>query len=155
MDKEKHEALMLRAIAMGRKTGIEDRAGGPFGCLIVRNGEVVGEGYSRVNAEHDSTWHSEVAAIRDACRRLKTHDLSGCVLYASGEPCEMCTGAAQKARLDRIFYAGPRADTIAYGYAGSPGPSRPTAPVPREEFLREEMREVWQEFKDRVGYLRY
>jgi len=155
MDKEKHEALMRRAIAMGRKTGIEDRAGGPFGCLIVRNGEVVGEGYSRVNAEHDSTWHSEVAAIRDACRRLGTHDLSGCVMYASGEPCEMCSGAALRARLERIYYAGSRADTMEFGYSSSRGAKNPRVPVPREELLRDEMREVWKEYRDKIGDLRY
>src|SRR5437660_49242 len=125
-DREKHEALMRRAIAMGRKSGIEDRSGGPFGALIVRDGEIVGEGWSRVLAEPDVTWHSEVAAMRDACRRLKTHDLSGCVMYASGQPCEMCAGAAMRARLERIFYAGSRADTLEFGYSSAGGKPRPS-----------------------------
>ena len=155
MDRQKHEAFMRRAIAMGRKCGLEERTGGPFGALIVRDGEIVGEGYSRVLIEHDPTWHSEVAAIRDAARRLKTHDLSGCVMYASGQPCEMCSGAAQRARLDRIYYAGAREDTIAYGYSTNAGKPRPSTPVPQEEFLREEQRKVWEEFNARVGNLLY
>jgi guanine deaminase len=155
VDQAKHEAFMRRAIALGRKTGIEDRAGGPFGAVVVRNGEIVGEGVSRVLAEPDATWHSEVAAIRDACRRLKTHDLSGCVMYASGQPCEMCSGAAQRARLERIYYAGAREDTIAYGYSGSGGKPRPNTPVPMEQLLREEQQKVWEEFKAKVGHLRY
>jgi tRNA(Arg) A34 adenosine deaminase TadA len=155
MDEEKHKALMRRAIALGRKSGLEDLGGGPFGALIVRHGEIVGEGVSRVLIEHDATWHSEVAAIRDACRRLKTHDLSGCVMYASGEPCEMCAGAAQRARIERIYYAGPREDTIAYGYSSPGGKPRPGVPVPKEELLRDEMREVWKEFKTQVGHLGY
>ena len=155
MDEEKHKAFMRRAIVMGRKSGIEDQAGGPFGALIVRDGEIVGEGWSRVYVEHDATWHSEVAAIRDACRRLKTHDLSGCVMYAAGEPCEMCSGAAQRARLSRIYYAGARADTLEFGYAGSGGRLRPSVPVPKEQLLREEMREVWKEFQAKIGDVRY
>ena len=155
MDRQKHEALMRRAIAMGRKAGIEDRSGGPFGALIVRDGEIVGEGVSRVLAEPDATWHSEIAAIRDACRRLKTHDLTGCVMYASGQPCEMCSGAAQRARLDRVYYAGAREDTIAYGYSTPGGKPRPGTPVPMEEFLRDEQRKVWEEFKARIGHVRY
>ena len=135
MDEEQHKAFMRRAIAMGRKAGIDDRTGGPFGALIVRNGEIIGEGVSRVNAEHDATWHSEVAAIRDACHRLNTHDLSGCVMYASGEPCEMCSATAMRARLDRIYYAGARADTIEYGYSSSGGRARPSTPVPKEQLL--------------------
>jgi tRNA(Arg) A34 adenosine deaminase TadA len=154
VDQSQHEALMRRAIAMGRKTGIEDRAGGPFGALIVRDGEIVGEGYSRVVVEHDATWHSEVAAIRDACRRLQTHDLSGCVMYCSGEPCSMCAGAAQRARLDRIYYAGPHADTVAYGYT-SEAAARARGPVPSEELLRDEMRALWQDFQAQVGPLPY
>jgi guanine deaminase len=154
MERVDHEAFMRRAIAMGRKTGIEDRAGGPFGAVIVRDGEVVGEGYSRVVAEHDATWHAEVASIRDACRRLQTHDLSGCVMYTSGEPCGMCHQAARRARLDRIYYAGPHADTVTYGY-GTDGPPRAEGDVPKEELLREEMLPLWQDYRATIGPLPY
>jgi guanine deaminase len=155
MQQAQLEAFMRRAIELGRKSGIEERAGGPFGSVIVKNGEIVGEAGSRVLVTPDATAHSEVLAIREACLRLKTHDLSGCVMFASGQPCEMCSGAAQRARLDRVYYAGPREDTLAYGYSSSGGKDHPKHPVPMEMILREEQRRVWEEFKAKVGHVRY
>ena len=83
----------------------------PFAAIIVRDGEIVGEGCNTVLLDHDPTLHGEVAAIRDACRRLGTFDLSGCDIYTSCEPCEMCAAAIWWARLDRVFYANALADT--------------------------------------------
>jgi guanine deaminase len=83
----------------------------PFAAIVVKDGEIVGEGCNTVLVDHDPTLHGEVAAIRDACRRLGTFDLSGCDLYTSCEPCEMCTAAIWWARLDRVFYANALADT--------------------------------------------
>lgn len=97
------EHFLRRAFALARETKAAG-AGAPFGCVIVKDGQVVGEGANRVTAECDPTWHSEMAAIRAACHKLQTPDLTGCVLYASGEPCPMCAAAIHFARLDRVVF---------------------------------------------------
>jgi guanine deaminase len=107
--------LLREAIEMG----VEAAAGeaGPFGALVaVEGGRVVGRGTNRVVREGDPTLHAEVVAIREACRTLGSHDLSGTVLYASCEPCPMCFGAAYWARVDRIVHAASRADASAAGF---------------------------------------
>ena len=85
--------------------GIEYKHGGPFGCVIVKDNEVVGTGHNKVLIDHDPTAHGEVVAIRNACKNLGTHDLSGCVLYTTGEPCPMCLAAIMWARIDKVVYA--------------------------------------------------
>jgi guanine deaminase len=110
-----NDAEVLReAIEIGVRSA--SGGGGPFGALVAKDGEVVGRGNNRVVAEHDPTLHAEVVAIREACRALGTHDLSGAVLYASCEPCPMCFGAAWWARVDRIVHAASRADAAAAGF---------------------------------------
>ena len=106
--------LISAAIEIGVQSASGE--GGPFGALVARGGEIVGRGSNRVVAERDPTLHAEVVAIRDACRELGTHDLTGCVLYASCEPCPMCFGAAWWARVDRIVHAASRADAAAAGF---------------------------------------
>ena len=91
-------------------------AGGPFGAVVALEGDVVGRGTNRVVPERDPTLHAEVVAIRAACARLGTHDLTGAVLYASCEPCPMCFGAAWWARVDRIVHAATRADATTAGF---------------------------------------
>lgn len=84
--------------------GIEKGHGGPFGSVIVKDGKIVGRGHNRVLSENDPTCHGEIAAIRAACRTLDTYDLSGCVIYTTGEPCHMCLCACMWANIDRIYY---------------------------------------------------
>jgi tRNA(Arg) A34 adenosine deaminase TadA len=103
MNGEQAERFMRRAIDLGRE-GARAGDGGPFGTVIVKNGEIVGEGWNRVIARNDPTAHGEIEAIRDACRRLGTFSLEGCDLYTSGEPCPMCLGAIYWARIERVFY---------------------------------------------------
>jgi len=79
----------------------------PFGAIVVKDGVIVGEGYNRVLALQDPTHHGELAAIRDACHKLGTADLSGCTVYASGEPCPMCAGAIAMAKISRLVYGAP------------------------------------------------
>ncbi|MEQ9104225.1 MAG: nucleoside deaminase [Rhodothermales bacterium] len=93
-----------------------DRGGGPFACLIVRDGVVVGEGTNVVTLRNDPTAHAEVVAIRDACARLTSFQLAGCVVYASCEPCPMCLGALYWARPDRVVYAADRAMAAEAGF---------------------------------------
>lgn len=90
--------------------------GGPFGAVIVKKGEIVGRGNNKVTVNNDPTAHAEVSAIRDACKNLKTFDLSGCELYTSCEPCPMCLAAAMWARVDTIYYANDRNDAAKIGF---------------------------------------
>ena len=85
--------------------GIEKQHGGPFGCVIVKDGVVVGKGHNTVLKDHDCTRHGEMNAIADACKNLNTHDLSGCELYTSSAPCPMCSGAIQWANISKVFTA--------------------------------------------------
>ena len=96
--------------------GIAKGHGGPFGSVIVRDGTLVGSGHNRVLANVDSTAHGEIVAIRDAERRLNTHDLSGCVLYTTGEPCPMCLFACLWANVDRVYYGCTIADNGLLGF---------------------------------------
>ncbi|WP_019590664.1 nucleoside deaminase [Thioalkalivibrio sp. ALE20] len=109
------DAFFLReAIRLARES--VDVGGGPFGALVVRDGEIVGRGANRVIPWQDPTAHAEVAAIRDACRHLGDHRLYGATLYVSCEPCPMCRAAACWARLDRVVHAASAADAAAAGF---------------------------------------
>lgn len=90
--------------------------GGPFGAVIVKGDTLVATGVNRVTDTCDPTAHAEVMAIREAGQKLRTHDLQGCVLYASCEPCPMCLGAILWARLDAVYFAATREDAKAAGF---------------------------------------
>ena len=108
------EELMRKAIELSVKNVAE--GGGPFGAVIARNGEIVATGVNRVTDEHDPTAHAEVSAIRAACRKLNTFDLSGCEIYTSCEPCPMCLGAIYWAHLDRMYYGNNQHDAAEIGF---------------------------------------
>lgn len=93
-----------------------NRGGGPFGAVVVRDCSVIGRGTNEVVRRRDPSAHAEIVAIREACRSLQSHVLSGCELYCSCEPCPMCLSAAYWSRLDRIFYAATRQDAAAAGF---------------------------------------
>lgn len=103
------ERFMKRAIAVA-KAGMDANAGGPFGCVIVKDGEIIAEGCNRVTSSNDPTAHAEVEAIRQACKKLDTFQLDECVIYTSCEPCPMCLGAIYWARPKKVFYACTRKD---------------------------------------------
>lgn len=86
------------------RLGIHSGDGGPFGCVIVKDGEIVGRGHNYVLSEADSTAHGEITAIRDAEKNLNTHSLDGCTLYTTGEPCTMCLAACIWANIDKVYY---------------------------------------------------
>ena len=86
------------------KKGIRAGHGGPFGAIVVKDGRVIGRGHNMVVKNNDPTCHGEVAAIRDACKNLKTFDLSGAKIYTTSEPCPMCLGAVLWANIDKIYY---------------------------------------------------
>ena len=102
-DNNFNKAVMKDAINYAKITS-KDRIGGPFGAAIVKDGEVVCIESNRVLADKDPTAHAEVTAIRAACKKLGTHDLSGCVLYATGYPCPMCLSAAIWANIKEVYY---------------------------------------------------
>jgi tRNA(Arg) A34 adenosine deaminase TadA len=106
---------MERAIAEAR-AGREAREGGPFGAVVVRNGEVISACHNTVLATNDPTAHAEVNAIRAACEKLKRPHLDDCELYTTCEPCPMCLGAIQWARFKTVYYAASRHDAAAAGF---------------------------------------
>ena len=134
--------------------------GGPFGAVIVKDGRIIATGTNRVTANNDPTAHAEVSAIREACLKLDTFDLSGCEIYTSCEPCPMCLGAIYWAHLDRIYYGNNKADAAAIGFDDSfiydelalPRENRKKA---MEELLPEEAItafRLWRDTEDKTEY---
>ena len=82
--------------------------GGPFGCVIVKNNKIISEGVNGVTQNNDPTAHAEIVAIRSACKKLNTFDLSGCELYTSCEPCPMCLSAIYWSHIDLVYYGNSR-----------------------------------------------
>lgn len=113
-----HEDFMHRAIELAR-TSMEAGNGGPFGAVIVRENQIIGEGTNHVIAHKDPTAHGEIMAIRDACARLGTFSLEGAAIYTTGQPCPMCLGAIHWARLSRIYYGFRVTDAAAIGFDDS------------------------------------
>jgi guanine deaminase len=110
-----HDNFMRMAIALSEQN-VAQGLGGPFGAVIVKDGEVVAASGNLVVPSNDPTAHAEVSAIRLACQQLNTFSLKGCVIYTSCEPCPMCLGAIYWARLDKIYYANSKADAAAIGF---------------------------------------
>ena len=140
------------AIELSRE-GMNAGKGGPFGCIIVKDGQVVGQGCNSVASTNDPTAHAEIVAIKDACKNLGTFQLTGCEIYTSCEPCPMCLGAIYWARPDRVFYANNREDAAAAGFDDDfiyrelnvPPEERK---IPMEQLPVEEARQVFKQWKD-------
>lgn len=96
--------------------GIEKNHGGPFGAVVVKNGKIVGRGHNRVLYKKDPTCHGEMEAIRDACKNLETHDLTGCQLYTTAEPCPMCLGGILWSNIQEVYFGCDRIDTDRIGF---------------------------------------
>ena len=110
--------FMIAAINLSIE-GVKAGKGGPFGCVVVKDGEIVGRGCNMVTSTNDPTAHAEVSAIRDACKNLNTYQLTGCEIYTSCEPCPMCLGAIYWARPDKVYYAASREDAANSGFDDS------------------------------------
>ena len=106
---EKDNIFMKRAIEMAEK-GMNQNAGGPFGCVIVKDGEIIAEGYNKVTSTNDPTAHAEIVAIRKACDKLNSFQLDDCIIYTSCEPCPMCFGAIYWARPKMVYFACTKKD---------------------------------------------
>ena len=107
--------FMTRAVELA-KIGVEMNLGGPFGCVVVKDNIIVGEGNNRVTSTNDPTAHAEVIAIRAACQTLNSFQLDGCTIYTSCEPCPMCLGAIYWARPEKVFFACTREDAANIGF---------------------------------------
>jgi guanine deaminase len=151
--------FLRRAIELAREHMTAGH-GGPFGAVITHQGQVIAEGWNQVTTLRDPTAHAEILAIRSAATRLQNHQLTGCVLYASCEPCPMCLAAAYWSRLDRIEYAASREDAAAIGFDDDllfreislPSPSRS---LPSHQALRLEALSVfdaWKTLPNKVPY---
>ncbi|MGH2736414.1 MAG: nucleoside deaminase [Actinomycetota bacterium] len=152
-EQDARHAFMRAAIEMSRGA-VGDDLGGPFGAIVAKDGEIVGRGRNRVLGDRDPTAHAEVVAVREAAARLGTHELKGCDVYASTEPCPMCMGALYWARVERVFYATTRSDAAAIGFddarlydelALDPG----SREMSMAQLLREEARAVLDAWADR------
>jgi tRNA(Arg) A34 adenosine deaminase TadA len=108
-DKKAHEKFMRMAIKLSENNVLK-AAGGPFGAVVVKDRKVIAKSANKVTSTNDPTAHAEVSAIRLACKKLKTFDLSGCIIYTSCEPCPMCLGAIYWAHIDKIYYANTKKD---------------------------------------------
>ena len=106
---------MQRAIDLAEH-GMDANSGGPFGCVVVKGGEIIGEGCNRVTSTNDPTAHAEIVAIREACAKLGAFQLDRCVVYTSCEPCPMCLGAIYWARPERVYFACTREDAASVGF---------------------------------------
>ena len=156
---ERELHFMQAAIDLARQ-GMNSGQGGPFGCVIVKDDVIVGKGCNVVTSTNDPTAHAEVVAIRDACINLKSHQLTGCVLYTSCEPCPMCMGAIYWARPDKVFFGGTRFDAAFAGFDDSfiyeelsvPMENRriPIVNGGREDAIK--LFEEWMNKPDRVKY---
>jgi guanine deaminase len=109
------DTFLREAIRLSREH-MQAGDGGPFGSVIVRDGEIIASGWNSVLSTNDPTAHAEVVAIRAACHRLGTFSLAGCVIYASCEPCPMCLSATYWARVDRLVFAASRHDAALAGF---------------------------------------
>ena len=105
---EEKNKFMLKAIELSIKSA--ETTGGPFGCVIVKDNNIISEGSNKVTSTNDPTAHGEIVAIREACVKLSTFNLSGCELYSTCEPCPMCLSAIYWSHIDKIFYANTRDD---------------------------------------------
>ena len=151
--------FMREAIKLA-EAGMRGGRGGPFGCVIVRRGEIVARGSNRVTSTNDPTAHAEVTAIREACGALKTFQLDDCELYTSCEPCPMCLSAIYWARIPRIFYANTRRDAAAIGfdddfiYQQIPLPPEKRT-IAMEPLLRDQAQKAFQEWAQKTDKVRY
>jgi len=154
------ERKYMRAAIQLATDGVSKNEGGPFGAVVVKNGEIIGQGNNRVTSANDPTAHAEVNAIRDACKNINSFSLEGCEIYTSCEPCPMCLGAIYWARPEKIYFACTREDAAAidfddeliYREISLPVESRQ---IPTQQKLRTEglkVFEMWRNKEDKIAY---
>ena len=153
-----HEEFMREAIRLSIQN--VDENGGPFGAVIVKNGEIIATGVNRVTSNNDPTAHAEVNAIREASKKLGTFDLQGCEIYSSCEPCPMCLGAIYWARLDKLYFANTKQDAKEIDFDDSfiyeeLELSIENRKIPTTQILREEALEAFNRWRDKTDKIEY
>lgn len=141
---------MKRAIELARQ-GMRRGDGGPFGAVVTRDGEIIGEGWNRVLADNDPTAHAEVMAIRAACARIGGFSLEGCEIHSTGEPCPMCLGAIFWARIGAIYHGFRVDDAARVGFDDREFYHQMALPpgrrmIPARESCRDEALELIREY---------
>lgn len=159
--KQYNSEFMKKAIDLSKRASIIEKSGGVFGAVIVKDGKIIGEGYNQVKRHNDPTWHAEMQAIREACKKMGSPHLEGCILYTSAECCPMCLAAAYWAHIDHIFYGARIEDSLKYGDFQDVGILDEIRKDPKQrtikftEMMRPEAVEIWKEFAalpDRARY---
>jgi guanine deaminase len=151
--------FIQRAIELAHNGSVQNE-GGPFGAVIVKEGQIIGKGNNKVVSTNDPTAHAEILAIREACQYLSSYQLTGCTIYTSCEPCPMCLGAIYWARPDRIVYACTRQDAATINFDDEFIYNEILLPldqrkIPAHQCGREEGLEVfrmWESKTDKVKY---
>ena len=154
-----HHNFMLRAIELSQ-LGMESGQGGPFGCVIVKDGKIIARGANQVTSSNDPTAHAEVVAIRNACKELGSFQLDGCEIYTSCEPCPMCLGAIYWARPDKMYFANTKKDAadiqfddqFIYEELEIPYTNRKLETIP---MMREEALEAFRLWTDSINKIEY
>jgi guanine deaminase len=157
--KDYREKFIQAALRMAQRS-LKKNSGGPFGCVIVKDGKIISRGNNSVTTRHDPTAHAEIMAIRRACRKLKTFQLTGCEIYCSCEPCPMCLGAIYWARPSKVYYAATRKDAAAAGFDDDfiyheILIDAATRKIPFEQFVVKDMLAVfgkWDKIPDKIHY---
>ncbi|NNE30538.1 MAG: nucleoside deaminase [Saprospiraceae bacterium] len=157
---ETNDIKFLRLAIRAAQEGMDKNHGGPFGAVIVKDGEILATACNSVTSSNDPTAHAEVSAIRIACEKLQDFQLTGCTIYASCEPCPMCLGAIYWARPDRLVFACGRKDAASIDFDDDFLYHEISIPIeerkiPTVQLLREEGKQVfeaWLEKTDKVEY---
>jgi guanine deaminase len=151
--------FMARAIALSIEN-VSSGRGGPFGCVVVRNGKIIAEGSNRVTSTNDPTAHAEIVAIREACGKLGSFQLDDCEIYSSCEPCPMCLGAIYWARPTRLYFASTAEDAARAGFDDrfiyeQLEVAYAERSIPMTQMMRHEAQQaftLWSESNKRVDY---
>ena len=150
--------FMKRAIELSIKS--VNSGTGPFGAVIVKDNQIISEGFNAVTSDNDPTSHAEILAIRIACKKLNNFSLKGCDLYTTCEPCPMCLSAIYWARIDKVYYANTRSDAQKIDFSDALiyeelNKSIKERKIPMHQMMRDEALkafELWDKKEDKVKY---
>jgi guanine deaminase len=151
--------FMARAIQLS-VDNVRSGRGGPFGAVVVKDGDIIAEGANQVTSTNDPTAHAEMVAIREACRKLRAFDLEACEIYSSCEPCPMCLGAIYWARLSRVYFANADADASRAGFDDSLIYRELALPyshrkIPMIQMMREEALAAFRAWENKSNKIEY
>jgi guanine deaminase len=156
-----NEAFMKRAIELSEVASIIKKTGGVFGAVVVKDGEIIAEGYNHVVAHNDPTAHAEIIALREAGKKLGTPHLKGCILYSSAECCPMCLCAAYWGHIEHIYYGATYKDALKYGDFKDLNFLEEICKNPEQRMIKstqvmhEEAVKIWKKFSEMADRARY